>query len=697
MATLLQVRPPEEIDLASREQSAPIVVGANLVGQTIGSYRVTRELGEGGMGCVYLAEHTLIGRKAAVKVLNPAIASDPEVVSRFFTEARAVNDIRHPNIVEVTDFGRFGAYYCIVMEYLEGETLAARLGRVRVFDEPGVVRIMKQCTSALGAAHEQGLVHRDIKPENIFLRAHPDYPDFVKLLDFGIAKLLTADESVGHKTKTGSVLGTPSYMSPEQCLGEAALDIRSDVYSLGVVIYQMLTGQLPFMADTLGRLIVCHVNEPPVPPSVINPGVSRAMNDLVLRALQKRPKDRFQSARDMRDALERLLPASLRGAPPEGGVFGGGDTRHPTRVEGPRDAPAMPTPVTVGPGSRPIPQQAGTPGSGPVPALLSGGTQSGSAPYPASAPVAASGPHAGSPAARQARAAEPDELAQRLANIVRDRIRAQTVELPDLSGPTIRCLELERRGRLGFAEAAGVIAEVPALRSRIMRLANSAAFPSLMPATTLELAVGRLGAQGLIGALMEFAAHDALEGKHPRVRDLMRRIWPHALGVAVMAADLCHTFNEHELAAHAYVTGLMYQIGRPVVAALLLDIEQQMQRAGKRPPFSESTMTSAMSACHAPAGAAVARHWELSQPVVEGIEEAAAWNPRRPLCLSNVVRFSAILVNRLGLSFGLRMNGAELERMFGEGRSLLRVGDATLGRISHGFKERIVVLSNIRG
>src|SRR6185369_900376 len=151
----------------------------------------------------------------------------------------------------------------IVMELLEGETLAARIQRVRAMEESDALRMVKQVTSALQAAHEQGMVHRDLKPENIFLRSHPDYPDFVKLLDFGIAKLLGNDSTVGHHTKTGSVLGTPSYMSPEQCLGEAALDIRSDVYSLGIVIYQMLTGQLPFTGDTLGRLIVCHVNETP--------------------------------------------------------------------------------------------------------------------------------------------------------------------------------------------------------------------------------------------------------------------------------------------------------------------------------------------------------------------------------------------------------------------------------------------------
>ena len=215
---------------------------SELIGQSVGSYVITSLLGEGGMGKVYLARHSLIGRKAAVKILNPEISSDEESVSRFFTEARLVNDIRHPNIVEITDFGQFSNYYCIVMELLEGETLAARLKRTRTLDEATAVRIFRQVSSALGAAHEQGMVHRDVKPENIFLRNHPDYPDFVKVLDFGIAKLMGGNSAVGHHTKTGTVIGTPAYMSPEQCLGEASLDLRSDIYSLSVVLYEALTG-----------------------------------------------------------------------------------------------------------------------------------------------------------------------------------------------------------------------------------------------------------------------------------------------------------------------------------------------------------------------------------------------------------------------------------------------------------------------
>jgi len=686
MATLLQVR--RSGPAPSQGQGDTLVVrGTNLLGRRIGSYTVLGELGQGGMGCVYLAEHSLIGRKAAIKVLNPDIASDPEVVSRFFTEARAVNDIRHPNIVEVTDFGEFDSLHCIVMEFLEGETLAARLTRIRTFDERSVVRIMKQCTSALGAAHERGLVHRDIKPENIFLRSHPDYPDFVKLLDFGIAKLLGAETTVGHHTQTGSVLGTPSYMSPEQCLGEAALDTRSDVYSLGVVIYQMITGLLPFTGDTLGRLIVCHVNEAPVPPRVVNPAISRAMNDLVLRALEKKPKDRFQSARDMRDALERLLAPLARVETPRAGIDTGTTDTGATSAPPRSHRSEHPTQARVLTAARP------DPGSGAVRSVQS----SGSSASGRTTPVTSIDVRPSGPPLAAGDAARGGELTTRLTEIVRGHLLAGQITLPDLPGPTIRCIELARDGRLGFTDAANIISEAPSIRSRIMRLANSGAFPSLMPATTLPMAIGRLGTQGLCDALVELAARETLEGHQPRVKEAMRRIWPHALGTATLTAELCQVRGRGSHVDNAYLAGLLADVGSPVIGAALVQIEQQMLRAGNRSPIPDPVFLGVMEACGHIAGGMVARRWEMPVEVVEAVESSRGWNAVDPNALSNAVRFAGLFAGRLGLTVGAMYNGPEAERAFGEGRALLKIEELALRRISHGFKERVMVLAGIRG
>ena len=299
-----------------------------IVGQTLGSFKILSLLGEGGMGRVYLAEHVLIGRRAAIKVLAAEIADKEEVVSRFFTEARAVNDIRHPNIVEVTDFGSFGKQPYIVMELLDGETLEQRLARVRSLDLAAAARMMAQVASAVGAGHEHGMVHRDLKPANIFLRDHPDYPDFVKVLDFGIAKLLAPDRNVHHHTEMGMLIGTPAYMSPEQCLGDTHLDYHSDIYSLGVVLYEAVTGRLPFTAETAGRLIVCHVQEEPPAPESLNPEVSAAMSAVILKAMAKKPEQRFASMRELREAVVEAVP-----------TFSGQ----------PSLAPVTPSPVTVAP------------------------------------------------------------------------------------------------------------------------------------------------------------------------------------------------------------------------------------------------------------------------------------------------------------------------------------------------------------
>jgi len=279
----------------------------SLIGQNIGNYRIAAKLGEGGMGAVYLGEHPLIGKRVAIKVLLDELAARQDIVQRFFNEAKAVNDIGHQNIVDVLDFGRTrvdgsGAETVyLVMELLDGESLAARIRR-QPLSIAETLHIMEQCCSALHASHGKGVVHRDLKPENIFLCPRGADPLFVKVLDFGIAKL-TGDGPASQKTRTGAVIGTPAYMSPEQCRGTGMIDARSDVYSLGVMMYELLTGRLPFRGQGFGEILVAQMTETPAPPSTLNGSIRPEIEAIVLRAMEKDREARFQSMAEMALAL----------------------------------------------------------------------------------------------------------------------------------------------------------------------------------------------------------------------------------------------------------------------------------------------------------------------------------------------------------------------------------------------------------
>jgi eukaryotic-like serine/threonine-protein kinase len=278
-----------------------------MIGETFGNYRVTELIGEGGMGVVYLAEHPGIGRRAAVKILRPGLTDNPELARRFFNEARAANAIRHPSIVEVFDCGTLpsGTSY-IVVELLEGENLASRLrsqGRLSVGDAR---RIAAQTASALAAAHAAGIVHRDLKPDNLFLV--PDDRDaaqeMVKVLDFGIAKLGQQGSNVNSvKTRTGSVMGTPAYMSPEQCRGTREIDHRTDIYALGVILFEMLCGRPPFVSEGFGEMVHMHISQPPPTPRTINPEIPEELDRVILWCLAKEPDERLQTMADVHAAL----------------------------------------------------------------------------------------------------------------------------------------------------------------------------------------------------------------------------------------------------------------------------------------------------------------------------------------------------------------------------------------------------------
>ena len=278
-------------------------------GHAIGQYRVTGILGEGGMGIVYAARHTLLDRPAAIKVLQPRYSSEQEVVRRLFNEARAVTSIRNPGIVEVYDFGwtpKGDAF--IVMELLEGETLRARLRR-RSLGWSTALALMRQVAGALGAAHGRGIIHRDLKPDNIFLVPDAEVPggERIKLLDFGIAKLLDAVQA-GQKTRTGTVMGTPPYMAPEQCRG-IAIDPRADLYALGCILFEMCARRPPFLAEGDGDVIAAHIHQrPPTLASLVS-GVPRELEALVQRMLAKAPADRVQTAEELVWRLDSVRTA----------------------------------------------------------------------------------------------------------------------------------------------------------------------------------------------------------------------------------------------------------------------------------------------------------------------------------------------------------------------------------------------------
>ena len=277
-------------------------------GVTFGAYRVVRKLGQGGMGAVYLAEHTLIGRRAAIKVLHGHRSSQRDSVERFFNEARATSAMEDPGIVQVYDFGvtDTGTAY-LIMEYLDGEALSARLRRRFVLEPAEAVRLARQVAGSLAAAHAAGIVHRDLKPENLFIvrDAAAIGGERAKILDFGIAKL--GDRSEMFKTRTGAVIGTPAYMSPEQCNDTGKVDHRTDIYSLGCVLYHLLVGQPPFRGGGVNAIISGHLREPPPVPSVVKPHLPPTLDPILARCLAKQPGDRFQSMTELQQACDAAL------------------------------------------------------------------------------------------------------------------------------------------------------------------------------------------------------------------------------------------------------------------------------------------------------------------------------------------------------------------------------------------------------
>ena len=330
----------------------------------IGPYKIVRKIGEGGMGAVYEALQDPIGRRVALKILHPKYAADPSIAARFLNEARAVNLVDHPGVVQISDYGQMpdGTAY-LVMEFLKGETLSQRIKKPGGLGLPDIVRMTRQIASALTAAHEKNIFHRDLKPDNVMLVPDPDADmpgrERVKLLDFGIAKVAQAENEgkLGEqqpKTATDVVMGTPRYMAPEQCRGGIAIDGKADVYSLGVMLYEMLGGRPPFSGAS-GEVLAMHIYETPPPLRQLAPHVPDELTSLVHRLLAKKKEERPTMA-EAQVALDQVA------------------VRHPTSVlQAIKLTPAMLAAVSTPTGSQPQLTPAGTPSAPPSTMGLSTG------------------------------------------------------------------------------------------------------------------------------------------------------------------------------------------------------------------------------------------------------------------------------------------------------------------------------------
>lgn len=343
--------------------------------QFIGPYRIVREIGRGGMGAVYEAVQPRIERRVAIKVLHPQFAQNEQLVTRFFNEARAVNIVNHPSVVQISEFAQLpdGTAY-IVMEFLDGESLGGRMkrsgGRIAMNES---LRLTRQIAAALAAAHARGIIHRDLKPDNVMIVSDPEAPggERAKILDFGIAKLAAVavnpggDGDVVSQTRTGMMVGTPLYMAPEQCRGSGNVDDRVDVYALGIMLYRMLCGRPPFMGDGAGAVMAMHIYEPPPPLRGFEPSVPEDLAALVHQLLEKSPAARPSMAQ-VTQRLEQLRAihatgplqsAELRAFNPSGNLSS-------AAIPAITPAPATPIPLSGGAHSQPVLMgQAARPGS----------------------------------------------------------------------------------------------------------------------------------------------------------------------------------------------------------------------------------------------------------------------------------------------------------------------------------------------
>jgi len=567
---------------------------------------------------VYYAEHPLIGRRAAIKVLASDLGEGPRL-ERFLTHLKVVSSIRHPNIVDVLDVGRMPdpafpngsrEVTFVVMEMLEGETLGERLERLEQLDETSAVRLLVQIASALGAAHDRGLSHDSLKPENVFVMNSVDYPDFVKMLDFGATTLRSVE----------SLAFSPSpYLAPELLMGGDA-NPATDMYALGVLGYHMLVGSPPWRRAH-ERLRPDERPRPPMPPHERRPGLSKAVSDVLMRALAHDPDERWPGMRELRRALER----------------------------------------TLAPLAQPVPADFAFP----PPAL----------PPPALPPLAVATPR-GAEAARTERV-QAKLVGKTLSGIILRRINENRLQLPSMPLVALKALDVLSDHNATFADIARILEPDPVIAARVLRVVNSAAYSRMDPVKTLEKAVSQIGVKPMRILLVELAACQVFTSRSSGIRQTFKQIWEHCLAVAMLSRDLASGLPTRVDPDVAYLAGLMHDIGKPIVAGLLLEAERKLIEELDVPFMTESLWRKTVAESHRSVGAVVAASWKLPPAIADAILHCDTYDQDGgPHACANIVRFANTLAKREGIYVG-DVGGAELVAAILQGRSVLGVDEAT--------------------
>ena len=599
-----------------------------MIGKLIGGYRVVTELGSGPTGTVFYAEHPMIGRRAAIKILAPDLGEGPRL-DRFLTHLKIVSGIRHPNIVDVLDVGRMPdpAYpngsrelTFVVMELLEGETLGERLERNEQIDEAIAVRLLVQIASALGAAHDRGLSHDALKPENVFITNSVDYPNFVKVLDFGATMLRPTE---------GVTFAAPPYLAPELLMGGAA-NPATDMYALGVLGYHMLVGSPPWKRAH-ERMRPDERPLPPMPPHERQPIVSKAVSDVLMRALAYDPDDRWPGMRELRRALERASAPYGQGLP----------------------ASAAP-------------------------------------PQPAAAPPATAD-------AQRTERVQAKAVGKTLSSIILRRINDNRLQLPSMPLVALKALDVLRDPNATFADIARIIEPDPVIAARMLRVVNSAAYSRMDPVKTLEKAVSQIGVKPMRILLVELAACQVFTSRSPGIRQTFQKIWDHCLAVAMLSRDLAGSLKTRVDPDVAYLAGLMHDIGKPIVAGLLLEAERKLLEELDVPFMTETLWRKTVAESHRGVGAMVATSWKLPPMIADAILHCDAYDQDSgPNACSNIVRFANTLAKREGIYVG-DVGGDELIAAILQGRAVLGVDDATEAGLIATIRDRAGNAAEDRG